>query len=167
MNQQLISDINICHWLQSYEKQLVNPSKFTIIGFYRGNGTALNTAAVVGNTQLLRPTGNTTNHISCAFHHPSNTKFVSVEVTMEFEDLAKAPYQLTPQTFFQLPIKTRQTQTNAYDDAVEDLTIFWEPDNLRLMQVDDFAAMVLLTSRQVGAVRLNEREFGMADASFD
>ena len=30
-NQQLISAINIFHWLQSYEEQLVDPSKFTII----------------------------------------------------------------------------------------------------------------------------------------
>ena len=70
---------------------------------------------------------------------------------MEFEDLAKAPYQLTPQTFFQLPIKTRQTQTNAVSGAVEDLSTFWVPNDLILMSVDDFAAMVLLNSRQVGA----------------
>ena len=91
MNQQLISDINICHWLQSYEEQLVNPSKFTTLGFYRGNGTALNTTTVAGNTQLLLPTGNAKTYVARAFRRPSNIKFVSTEVAMEFEDLSKAP----------------------------------------------------------------------------
>ena len=106
-NQQLIANINIRHWLQSYEEQLVEPSKFTIIGFYRGNSTTLDTATVAGNNQIFRPTGNSMTHIARAFRCPSNIKFLSVEVAMDFEDLAKSPCECTFQTFFQLPIESR------------------------------------------------------------
>ena len=106
-NQQLIANINNYHWLQSYEEQLVDLSKFTIIGFYRGNSTTLDTATVAGNNQIFRPTGNSMTHIARAFRCPSNIKFVSVGLAMDFEDLAKVPCECTFQTFFQLPIESR------------------------------------------------------------
>ena len=75
---------------------------------------------------------------------------------MDFEDLAKVPCECTFQTFFQLPIESRQKQTNAVAGAVEDLTTFWGPNNISLMSVDNFSAMVLLTSNQVGAASLKQ-----------
>ena len=95
INRQLIADINILHWLQSYEEQLFDPSKFTIVGFYCSNVNALNTAMVAGKTQLLRPTGKTTTHFACALLRPSKIKSTSVEVTRDFEDISKAPYNRT------------------------------------------------------------------------
>ena len=94
------------------------------------------------NTELLLPTGNATAQIALTFRFPSNIKFISVEVAMDFEDLAKAPYERTFQTFFQLPIATRQTQNNPYAGAIEDLTTFGRPNDLSLLSVDDFATMI-------------------------
>ena len=106
MNQQLVADIKIDHWLQSYEEQLVDPFKVTIIGFYRGNSTDINTTTVAVKTQLLCPTDNATTHIACTLCRPQNIKFVSVKVAMDFEDLAKAPCECTFQKIVQLPIGT-------------------------------------------------------------
>ena len=159
MNHQLVSGISIRHWLQSYEEQVVDLSKFTIIIFHRGNGAALNTALVVGKTQLLRPTGNSRTYVTHILQRLSNIKFVSVEVAMDFEDQYKVPCERTFQTFFRLPLEAKQTQTNPAAGAVEDLTIFWVPDDLSLMSVDDFALMVLLTFCQVGAASLKQTEF--------
>ena len=78
MNHQLVAGISIRCWLQSYEEQMVDLSKFTIIIFYLGNGTALNTATVTENNQLLHPTGNATTHVAGTLRHTSNIKFVSV-----------------------------------------------------------------------------------------
>ena len=95
-------------------------------------------------------------HIARAFRCPSNIKFLSVEVAMDFEDLAKSPCECTFQTFFQLPFEARQKQTNAVAGAVEDLTTFWGPNNISLMSVNNFTAMVFLTSNQVGAASLKQ-----------
>ena len=73
---------------------------------------------------------------------------------MYFEDLPKAPWKSTFQTFFQLSIETRQTQTNPVSVSIKDLTTFWVPDDLSLMSFDDFAAMVIMASLQVSAASL-------------
>ena len=159
MNHQLIAGISIRHWLQSYEEQVVDLSKFTIIIFHRGNGTALNTALVVGKTQLLRPTGNSRTYVTHILQRLSNIKFVSVEIAMDLEDKSKVTCECTFQTFFKLPIESRQTQTNPADGVVKDLTTFWGSDDLSLLSVDDFAAMVLLISCQVGAASLKQTGF--------
>ena len=167
MNQNIITDINIFHRLQSYEDKLVDLSKFAIIGFNWCNDTGLKTSTVTGNIQLLRPTGNATTHDARALRRPSNIKFVSVKFAMEFEDLDKAPCKCTFQTFFQLPIETRKTKNNAISVAVNDLTTFWGPANLIIISVDGFAAIVLLTSFKVGAASLKHPEYGMNDTSLD
>ena len=106
-------------------------------------------------------------HIACTLCRPPNIKFVSVKFTIDFEDLAKLTFDCTFQTFFQLPIETRQTQTNLVSGAIEDLTTFGRPDDLSLMSVDDFSAMVLLTSLQVGTTILKQTELDITDASLN
>ena len=86
---------------------------------------------------------------------------------MDSEDLSEALCKCTFQNLFQVPIETRQTQTNPEYGAVEDLTTFWGPYDLSLMSVDYFATMVLLNSHQVGVANLKHPEFGMNDASID
>ena len=107
VNQQPIADINICRWLQYYEEQLADPSKFTIIELYRGNSTTQKTSWVAGNTQLLHHTVNFMAHIARTLCHTSNIKCVFVEVYINIEDLDKAPCKRTFQTFLQLRTENR------------------------------------------------------------
>ena len=156
-----------------YERQLEDPSRFTIISFHNRSGAVDLDTCTNPNTQMLKPTRTDVTATAADARRPSHIKFVTYEVAFDFTNLfldsvGGGPKTLNITTVAMLPQSSRQVlHDDGGNGVLTSFSTYHGLDNIRAMTPRGFRDEILDPFRQEGTATLVPTEFGRVNATID